>query len=580
MGIPNLIATLEPYAVHSLLRDERVVVDGPALAYHVLHICRANGIQQPSNRLLGSTVIAWLTVLVEHHVSIEAIYFDGYLPSSKLAERMKRTYKTSNQFIRFVSKQPNGCPRLHVCNRDKDILIEPFKTGCVEGVAILPPSLLVPAVIHALQRSRFKKVVKLVPGEADAYCARHAAKDSCIVLTSDSDLLVHNLESGRVAFLRDTHLDTDGVPACAVFVPQDICKRLGLLPRGLLRLAYEKQLSTHLNLSQILRICAQPVGDEHDYEAFSQQYLDNETCSLPKLQDGASILLDNLDPRVSELILQLGCAEPRKPINTFLPMLYEDPSRGSAWEPSFHIRQLACSLARWAIAGHETTVFEFRRIQAIDQRGRQVNMLNSTSMVSLLNDLATVMRDTKAQTLVDDESFWIYLCLALDIRDRQVNGKPSHVLETIKHQGSRQQYLDSAHIPWSFVHFVAHIHAGLYSLRILSQVLSLIPAGAVGELSASAPFLRDVLSGLPAPELHPCAQDVAEFLSQSGPRTVARVLARFVDVGSDDSREAGSSLSTGKKRQAKKRKRASQGSSKSMGNGTAGNTFGVLAVDW
>lgn len=68
MGIPHLIATLEPYAEHGTLQDEHVVIDGPALAYHILYICNRDGIVQPSYQLLGATTIAWLDELTKHNV--------------------------------------------------------------------------------------------------------------------------------------------------------------------------------------------------------------------------------------------------------------------------------------------------------------------------------------------------------------------------------------------------------------------------------------------------------------------------------------------------------------------------------
>lgn len=63
MGIPHLISTLEPYVQHVALKDVDVVVDGPGLAHHVLHVCRVNGVDHPSYQLLGTTAVAWLDEL-------------------------------------------------------------------------------------------------------------------------------------------------------------------------------------------------------------------------------------------------------------------------------------------------------------------------------------------------------------------------------------------------------------------------------------------------------------------------------------------------------------------------------------
>lgn len=70
MGIPRLISTLEPYVVHGVLDNERVVIDGPALAYHVLYICNRHGSPQPSYKVLGETTIAWLDELTQRGVSV------------------------------------------------------------------------------------------------------------------------------------------------------------------------------------------------------------------------------------------------------------------------------------------------------------------------------------------------------------------------------------------------------------------------------------------------------------------------------------------------------------------------------
>jgi hypothetical protein len=70
MGIPRLISTLEPYVVHGLLNNEHVVIDGPALAYHILYICNRHGIPQPSYKLLGETAVAWLDELTRRGVGM------------------------------------------------------------------------------------------------------------------------------------------------------------------------------------------------------------------------------------------------------------------------------------------------------------------------------------------------------------------------------------------------------------------------------------------------------------------------------------------------------------------------------
>ena len=65
MGIPQLKRHLEPYAERAVIQPGDVVLDGPALAYHVLSLCsratrKTSPLEQPSYQLLGQTALAWL----------------------------------------------------------------------------------------------------------------------------------------------------------------------------------------------------------------------------------------------------------------------------------------------------------------------------------------------------------------------------------------------------------------------------------------------------------------------------------------------------------------------------------------
>lgn len=68
MGIPNLIATLKCYTIHEPLQGQGAVIDGPAMAYHMLHLCRTNGIAHPSYELLGRVALKWLDELDHQNV--------------------------------------------------------------------------------------------------------------------------------------------------------------------------------------------------------------------------------------------------------------------------------------------------------------------------------------------------------------------------------------------------------------------------------------------------------------------------------------------------------------------------------
>lgn len=76
MGILHLIFHLRPYAeIVSSLRDQDVVIDGPAMAYHIYHICLSlrpeakNPFEAaPTYRELGEAVILWLEFLQTHQL--------------------------------------------------------------------------------------------------------------------------------------------------------------------------------------------------------------------------------------------------------------------------------------------------------------------------------------------------------------------------------------------------------------------------------------------------------------------------------------------------------------------------------
>ena len=70
MGIPNLLSTLEPFAQPARLDNRHVVIDGPALAYHILHKCTTHGFLEPSYELLRHSVVAWLNSLAQHGVTM------------------------------------------------------------------------------------------------------------------------------------------------------------------------------------------------------------------------------------------------------------------------------------------------------------------------------------------------------------------------------------------------------------------------------------------------------------------------------------------------------------------------------
>ncbi|KAF5707412.1 hypothetical protein FGLOB1_6947 [Fusarium globosum] len=526
MGIPRLIPTLEPYVVHGGLNNEHVVIDGPALAYHILYICNRHGIPQPSYKLLGETTVAWLDELTRRGVGVDAIYFDGYLPKGKEPVRMERMIKSLSQLKAAHASETNGFfpSYFSVANEVAPVLFSAVKPP---GKSPLPPSFHVPAIIDALRFSpRYNKIVILVPGEADAYCAQHLSQSGGTVLTSDSDLLVHDLGKGSVVFLRDIYLDDQSNLACASFSPSQICEKLKLASSAeMCRFAYERKRSAHSTLPQLLQECTQPITDQTGYTEFCHEYLDHVVAPIPTSTYGQEIEIGSLDPRISEMILQLGpqsghmhtISDPKM----FLPILLESPSRGNAWEQSTPIRQLAYTVARWIIPGALTTVQEYRRVNTLTQKGRQVPLLPQKEAKAWSHELARLMTMIRAGSQVDITRAWYILCLTLDIRYSHEVGKRSHSLQILEESLQAPTF---GKITWDTLHFVAHLQAAFYSFRLLKQIISL------GQLQRTLPELNDMLSSLPPLAEFPDVERTIVLLQRSNEGQIYKAISRLVPL--------------------------------------------------
>lgn len=486
---------------------------------------------------------------------------------------MERMVKSLNQLKASHSRDPSGFSPTYLSTA-KETPPALFSSARPLGKPFLPPSFHVPAIIDALRRcSRYENLVHLVPGEADAYCAQRLSKSGGTVLTSDSDLLVHYLSHGRVVFLRDIYLDGQSRLACASFSPVHICKKLKLSPTSeICRLAYELKRSPHLTLPQLLRDCAQKVVDTAGYAEFCHEYLDHETAPVPVSIGDMEIQTDALDPRISELILQLGNQDSQaNDLNgdiIFLPILLEDPSRGSAWEQSTPIRQLAYTLARWIIPGSSSNIQEYRRVDTSVQKGRRVHMLPKEAAKVRAQELTSLMTKVKAESEGDEAQAWQVLCLTLDIQYCREEGKKSHVLQILEESSQQTAF---KRVSWDIIHFVAQLQAAYYSLRVLKQIMSLASA------EETIPELHSMLSSLPSLVESPTIESTLEFLRKSGEAQIMKTITRLVPLSDIETEKQSRRASTPKKRKAVKQH--GRGSKAGPGKMPTGNLFDVLSHD-
>lgn len=421
------------------------------------------------------------------------IYFDGYLPPSKLDIRTER--------LQYQTKRLNGYYHTNQI---------PHKASSTKGntspsiagrdfAAIFPPPLLVPAVMDALNSTdRYSNITMTVPGEADSYCARYLEQHGGIVLTGDSDLLLYNLGSeGAVCFFNDivTTSATESDCLIHIFRPSAIADRLALpKTHGLHALAFEILMDTSGTFRKLLTqaVSLKAIQENEDkYRYFCQEYsmpisdLSKEMVS--GIEEGPELLqaLRNLDPRISEFVLQFQdlsrLAGHDFPISSsphvFLPFLVDCPVRTNAWEISTPMRQLAYGLINLIVPENQRrlSMFESRR-QQNESAGREWQLPSPSEIPKACSELVALFDQLSAK--FHDLSFleiWTAWAVYQKVEHSFSHGKPDLIDLVI------QQLFDvgdtlatSSSLSWDVIHFFAQVEGSYYSLRILRQITSLV----------------------------------------------------------------------------------------------------------
>lgn len=484
----------------------------------------------------------------------KGIYFDGFLPESKLPVRMERMVKLTGQMNQFYATAANGCATQHLTSGD-DIEIDLFSPSQPDAKQLLPPSFLVPAVIEALKEDgRYQQLVHQVPGEADGYCAKRVSTQGGIVLTSDSDLLIHDLGDGKVVFLRDLQVpEGKQAMSCILYDPSNICSKLRLPSSSMQRLGYEVYRDRHTPVSEMVKNCSHTIADKQSYEEFCQNYLHDEGCPIPQMIDGMPMPIGTFDPRLSELALLLGNLRPSIDTSArmFLPVLVENPMRGSAWEPSTPVRQLAYTVLGWLIPGQTASVQEYRRVQAQQQKGRAVTLIQKSEAQLFIAELLSYMSSIK-ETTKGAVPFWLFLCFVLDIQQCERQGKRSHTLETVQQAGHSPFPGRGSRIPWDIVHFAYQAQASFYSLRMLQQVLSIMTDGLRDTILPDIALLQKQLEGFPLLEGFPSVHSIIHLLTSArGMDLIRKYLVDFVKTERDMPKEATPPSAKGNKKRKK-----------------------------
>ncbi|CAK7229777.1 hypothetical protein SBRCBS47491_007364 [Sporothrix bragantina] len=521
MGVPKLLSTLTPYGDRKPLDNVRVIIDGPALAYHAVSLCMADPVmaagrnhplEQPTYGQLGQAAIAWLDELRVRSVTIQALYFDGYLPEAKRPVRLERSYRTSTQLKDvFVFYQRDNLPGFDV-------------KGPRTGSLLPAPAFAVPAVLDALRSSPvYGPLTMVVPGEADTFCAEHARTNGGgTVITSDSDLLVQDLgPDGAVVLFRDIDLPRGGTALGAAAKPlvattyqlATICRRLGLKQpgddgddthKGMHGFAFELSMDPHLIVSELVERTKQGAAvakAPREYDEFVEQFAyPSQLVAAAKQYD-----LNGLDPRVSELVLQCLFSEKDhsgtnkgepSPILAFTPPLVDSCTRANAWEASAPIRACAFSLLRMVASTRRMGggVREYSRMESMASRGSELDMVPLSELGAAMDAILTLLRRIRDVVATEVELQWVTLASYQDIQWSKENTKESVFLEVLRQETPGNGILER--VTWNAVHWLAQIHATMYSLRILQQIGTFVQKRAAASKAAGGEALLTKLAAL------------------------------------------------------------------------------------
>ncbi|KAL7271322.1 hypothetical protein RUND412_005930 [Rhizina undulata] len=485
MGVPHLYTHLRPYArpEHYANTSDKtpipLYIDGPGLAYHVynLVLCStplAGGGKNPWECAIEYTdfsaaVLKYLRRLEECGFDIKKIYFDGHLPYSKRPVRLERLGSCLSKLQTYYKLHPSVRSSKSQQQRHIPNVLEADSPYSPRVSPLSAPPFIVGVTIEALGRSRFAEQVRTVPGEADSFCARDAVEYGGIVLTGDSDLLLFSSSSERkewgVIMFKDLTFSfsppTNEISATAVtFMPEEVSRVVGV---DLKMFAWESINDSHASFNvlreRVKRIVERrKTGAGVDGGRRWREFV--EGYELPAFGEPVMVA----EPRIAEVLNRRGG---KGELEVFLPFLWEDPTRSSAWDVGREFRSYAYS----ALVGED------------DGSG----IKNATEFVRRGNRIAatSVSLDTESLTLECKDTNWyinFILESLLSVYAARNQSPPNRkALEAAAWMlscpsSSPSSSTETPKFNWELIHFYSQLQAGFYSLLMLKQFLLLSPS--------------------------------------------------------------------------------------------------------
>ncbi|KAG8631864.1 hypothetical protein KVT40_001004 [Elsinoe batatas] len=494
MGIPGLTRKAEEHAERVVFerdshKGRQAILDGPALAYHVLNLCISQREQRkspfddvPTYEELARSTVQWLRLLSKYGFEIAAIVFDGYLPSWKKSERSSRGQQSLNRLVKFRASRKD-----HQLGR-----IGPPSVGCFNpSVAlsetkleqIAAPPCFINAVLDYLFNSDYGVVTKVVPGEADSYCAEIArCHEAAYIFTGDSDLLVQDLGNmGKVVIFKDVNFDTMANLWVELLVhhPSRLAELLQV--PDLVATAYYVKQNFRRSLVEAAALAKMQHPTGLGYEEFRKLYTSHgESSTMMKYLQTTQYkdvvcFLEEQDPRVSELVLQLQIrpgndttVKSERSIYFFLPFLLEDPSKSSAFQHSSGLLKLCYSILKYIDKDLGYVTEYTRRGLAIQSAALMLYPTGQTD--SEVRDTGNWLEDALATyEHLPVNSRWRMIAAAILL---------DHLAQSGKALPSRDDMialvLNSSWPPWTWalLHAKAQMQGILFSLQLIKQIVT------------------------------------------------------------------------------------------------------------
>lgn len=377
----------------------------------------------------------------------------------------------------------------------------------------LPPiPFLVPAVLESLLDSPwYGEITEVVPGEADLYCAKYLNQYGGIVLSGDSDLLVHDLGGdGVVSFFKDIELaayDSRSLRS-QIYHPVGIAQRLDLpKAQGLHAFAFELSMDSQVTFRKLL-VDSQSLravkAHPSEFKDFVKEY--KQLPAEPSSTSSAKILpaLRSLDPRISEYVLQYpylaqiagqaGVTEQSysRTLHVFLPFLLDNPVRTNAWEISTTVRQVAYSLINLIVPEtQQRLIVSEHRKQQDKSSGRELQLPSTSEIPGACTAIMTLVSQLQ-QSLpgLSKSQIWTTFAIHQDVEYSHSRAKPPLIKFVLQQLADLENKSDMRkNFTWDIVQFFAQLQGSYYSFRILKQIMALVISHGLDQ-SISEPLLR------------------------------------------------------------------------------------------